>query len=271
MSAQRITGEPVISVNAHPEAGDNINGPSLIRVPEWVTDRLGKYYLYFGHHNGQFIRLAYADTLAGPWTIHAPGVLPLAASGFDGHIASPDIHVDDDNRRIYMYFHGSDVETDAASPQFTRLAESDDGLNFTLASDILGGAYWRVFQWDNYFYALEMPGIFRRSNDRSGPFEAGPQVFDKSMRHSAVALRGSELEVFYSNIGDCPESILRTTVNLDRPWSEWSTGPVTVVAQPIAEQPVNELRDPAVFEEDGLRYLLFSVAGEQGIAISRLP
>ena len=25
----------------------NINGPSLVRVPEWVENPLGKYYLYF--------------------------------------------------------------------------------------------------------------------------------------------------------------------------------------------------------------------------------
>ena len=30
----------------------NINGPSLVRVPEWVEDPLGKYYLYFAHHRG---------------------------------------------------------------------------------------------------------------------------------------------------------------------------------------------------------------------------
>jgi hypothetical protein len=33
---------------------------------------------------------------------------------------------------------------------------------------------------------------------------------------------------------------------------------------------VRQLRDPAVFEEGGHRYLLFCVAGEQGIAIAKL-
>ena len=41
----------------------NINGPSLVRVPEWVENPLGKYYLYFAHHRGAYIRLAYADAL----------------------------------------------------------------------------------------------------------------------------------------------------------------------------------------------------------------
>ena len=45
----------------------NINGPSLIRVPSWVEHPLGKYYLYFAHHKGGSIRLAYADDPSGPW------------------------------------------------------------------------------------------------------------------------------------------------------------------------------------------------------------
>ena len=34
--------------------------------------------------------------------------------------------------------------------------------------------------------------------------------------------------------------------------------------------PVRQLRDPAIFEEDGKRYLLYAVAGEQGIAIGEI-
>jgi hypothetical protein len=34
--------------------------------------------------------------------------------------------------------------------------------------------------------------------------------------------------------------------------------------------PARQLRDPGIFEEDGKRYLLYGVAGEQGIAIAEL-
>ena len=34
--------------------------------------------------------------------------------------------------------------------------------------------------------------------------------------------------------------------------------------------PVRQLRDPAIFEENGKTYLLYSVAGENGIAIAEL-
>ena len=34
--------------------------------------------------------------------------------------------------------------------------------------------------------------------------------------------------------------------------------------------PVNQLRDPAIFEEDGRVFLLYAVAGESGIAIAEV-
>ena len=34
-----------------------LTDPSLIRVPSWVKNPLGKYYLYFAHHTGKYIRL----------------------------------------------------------------------------------------------------------------------------------------------------------------------------------------------------------------------
>jgi hypothetical protein len=33
---------------------------------------------------------------------------------------------------------------------------------------------------------------------------------------------------------------------------------------------VNQLRDPALFEENGVVYLLYAVAGESGIALARV-
>ncbi len=38
------------------EHHDNINGPSLIRVPSWVPSPPGAYYLYFADHKGSPIR-----------------------------------------------------------------------------------------------------------------------------------------------------------------------------------------------------------------------
>ena len=72
----------VLDATDYPGLGGNINGPSLLRVPDWVTDPLAKYYLYFAHHEGTTIRLAYADSLNRPWTIYQPGALHLNDSLF---------------------------------------------------------------------------------------------------------------------------------------------------------------------------------------------
>ena len=124
--------------------GENINGPSLIRVPPWIQKPLGKYYLYFGHHGGKYSRLAYADDLGGPWSVHAGGVLTLKEAGFDNHIASPDVHVDEEKRRIVMYYHGYGTEHRGTGVQPTRVALSNDGLRFESKKQDLGESYPRV-------------------------------------------------------------------------------------------------------------------------------
>ena len=63
----RLAHGPIIGPELHSSIGTNIQGPSLIRVPDWIEDRFGAYYLYFADHKGSYIRLAYADHLAGPW------------------------------------------------------------------------------------------------------------------------------------------------------------------------------------------------------------
>ena len=266
--------------------GSNINGPSLIRVPEWVADPLGRYYLYFASHGGDYIRLAYADKLEGPWNIYTPGVLDLKDSFFRNHIASPDVHVMDDLQEIRMYYHGCHGGKDPPF-QRTRVAISSDGLHFTARPETLGSSYWRAFWWDGFWYVLEMPGRFRRSRTGISNFEAGPQLFSPNMRHAAVRLRGNTLDVFYSNAGDCPERILWSTIDLRPDWREWrASAPVTILEpeeeyegadcplepskRGAARGRVRQLRDPCVFEEDGKTYLLYAVAGESGIAIAEI-
>src|SRR5512136_199163 len=87
ISVRRCDANPLIEFKTSTSLGDNINGPSVIRVPSWIKKPLGKYYMYFAHHGGKYIRLAYADTLQGPWRIYESGSLTLAqAKGFSGHI-----------------------------------------------------------------------------------------------------------------------------------------------------------------------------------------
>ncbi len=303
MRAVRFPGNPIITPALHESIGANINGPSLLRVPEWLPDPLGRYYLYFAHHQGGFIRLAYADDLAGPWTVHAPGTLRLEQTPCYHHIASPDLHLDAENRRILMYYHGpkvrpAEMDNDPLWQKFpflegqrSFLAYSQDGLEFSSDDEILGPSYFRVFRYpntgDGWVYALSMPGILLRSRDGHTDFEAGPVLFDCSQRHTALLVRGDKLYVFYSCAGDCPEHILCATVDLRPDWMAWKASDPSSILSPETDyeggnlsleasrrgavhEPVRQLRDPAIYEEDGRVYLLYTVAGERGIAIAEL-
>ena len=267
--------------------GDNVNGPSLIRVPDWVANPLGRYYLYFAHHDGRYIRLAYADDLAGKWQIHSPGTLALGESYFAGHIASPDVHVDDEHRQIRMYFHGADSPTEKGGEQSTRVALSQDGLEFTARPELLGNPYFRAFRWRGGHYAVGMPGVFYRSSDGLSSYEQGPTLFSPTMRHCAVTVEGDSLLVYYTEVGDTPERILMSIIELTSDWQNWRESESRVVLEPemdweggneplqpsargLVHGPVRQLRDPALFTENGRTYLLYSVAGESGVAIAEL-
>jgi hypothetical protein len=283
----RFSTNPIIHAGLDESIGDNINGPSLIRVPDWIEQPLGRYYLYFAHHDGAWIRLAWSDALEGPWRIHRAGVLPLREALFAGHVASPDVHVDDVRREIRLYYHGSDTASGGGGEQWTRIALSPDGLRFRARMETLGRPYFRVFRWGGFHYALAMPGVFYRSPDGIGAFEEGPRLFTRDMRHSAVSVRGDELLVFHTNVGDSPERILLSRIDLAADWRSWRASAPEVVLEPeleyegahlprlpsrrgLAAEPVCQLRDPAIFRENGRTYVLYSVAGERGIAIARI-
>jgi hypothetical protein len=315
---ERLVDRPIISVDLHSSIGENIQGPSLIRVPDWIEGRLGDYYLYFADHKGRYIRLAYADDLLGPWRIYPPGSLqpeqscflteppkatPKQVAQFEArlkqsgtiishdllseittpHIASPDVHVDMAGRRIVMYFHG----LEAVGTQVTRVATSHDGIDFSAQPQVLGRSYMRAFQHDGMTYAISMPGQFYRSQDGMSGFEPGPLLFNSNMRHSAVMKRSGELWVFWTQVGEAPERILLSRIDLTGDWRNWEDSAPVEILRPErswegADAPlvpsvrstaygqVNQLRDPAIFEEDGRIYLLYAVAGESGIAIAEI-
>ncbi len=296
---QRFEANPVIHSRMHGLVGDdgkNINGPSLIRVPEWIEDPLGRYYLYFAHHHGDFIRLAYADSLEGPWKIHHGGVLPLEETpSYDGvrrdHVASPDVHVDHEEKRIRMYYHADPRPGTDTQYQATYVAVSGDGLDFDPLEEILGMFYFRVFERDGWHYALAKyindGGVIYRSRDPLSGFEEGPRILPR-VRHMALWEHDDVLYVFFSRGEDKPEHLMVSRVeNLDDDWEDWTfTEPQTVlkpekdyegVNAPIERSRfgatydfVHQLRDPAIYEEDGRVYLLYSAAGESSIAIAEL-
>lgn len=299
---------PIVDVDAWPRLGGNANGPSLIASPQWLIGSPGRYLLYFAHHEGHAIRLAFSDDLGGPWQLHEPDPLSLADSRFatsapddadldaearawieagaDGHyphIASPDAWVDHQRREIRLYYHGRLHN----GLQRTRVAISTDGLRFVAREEVLGLPYLRVFRDRDWFYAIAMPAQLYRSRDGLDGFEPGPRLTDDPIRHHALLQAGGRCHVFYTRIGDCPERILVSELRMQGDWLEWRLGEAREVhraqrpwegsdlaaeaSQPGAVmQPVNQLRDPAIFVEDGRIFLLYAIAGERGIGLGEL-
>ncbi len=262
MRVERLADGPIIHAGSHPSIGENIQGPSLVRVPDTLEARLGRYYLYFADHKGGYIRLAFADALTGPWTVHPPGSLQLEQSHFpteppeisdelrrdveayierEGttiqhdliqelttpHVASPDVHVSDDGTFV-MYFHG------LAGPghQVTRVATSRDGVHYEAQPQILGDTYLRAFHDDGMTYALAMPGRLYRSRDGFTDFEKGPLLFNKDMRHVALLRRNNLLHVFWTQVGHTPERILVSTIDVSGDWQAWKESDPVEVLRP---------------------------------------
>ena len=293
MRVERFPDNPII----HPdmpglagELGANINGPSLLRVPEWVERPLGRYYMYFAHHQGAFIRMAYADALAGPWTVHEPGVLHMDQGPGRKHIASPDLHVYPDRREIRMYFHMPAPEGHEALGQVSFAAQSQNGLDFAVRSEILGKSYFRVFQYGGWHYALakydNVDGVLYRSRDGLTNFVEGLRLLPR-VRHTALWVDGDVLHLLYTRVGDRPERILYAMADLRGDWRDWVFGEPELVLEPelgwegaecaleasrsgAVKGMARQLRDPGVYAEDGVRYVFYAVGGEQGIAVGRL-
>ncbi len=287
-SVTRCAENPLVT----PESGapsDNLNGPSPMPAPSWVESPLGDYYLYFADHLGTYIRLAYADELCGPWTVYEPGTLRLEQTqGFIDHIASPDVHLDEEGERVLMYFHG----WGDAIVQQTGFATSPDGTSFTHAplagATFLSESYLRVFLYDGEIFGLQR-GTLMRSEAFDQPFTVIKEdLVPGEVRHAAVLRLGRLLLVFFTRVGDAPERILLSTVELDGEPSRWhASDPIEILRPELAwegsELPVapsvggeavgvvNQLRDPGVIQgKDGAIYLFYSYAGESGLAAARV-
>jgi hypothetical protein len=306
------------------EDGGSINGPSLMRVPAWVKQPLGRYYLYFSHHAGKYIRLAYADRLEGPWRIREGGVMRIEEQKVAvGHVASPDAVIDEEHRRIYLVFHGGQKKDaarkqsdDPEAGQRSLAAISEDGVHFRSLDVDIGPSYLRVFRHDSWWYALNGRGSLMRTRELgTKPFAPvgtaiGPEIAaavdplrlgepgapsdrpangaDRySIRHIGIDLVGDRLYVYFSCVGHRPERILATSIALKGDPAEWKAAGITEVLRPEREwegaqlplayskggrsrQWENSLRDPVVYVENGKRWLIYSAAGEHGLAIARL-
>ncbi|MFH0862343.1 MAG: hypothetical protein V1875_04855 [Candidatus Altiarchaeota archaeon] len=311
------SGQPIIDG----AFGGNINGPSVIRVPDWISpasrpDPQAIYYMYFASHIGTHIRMAWAQDIQGPWHIYnnGGGVLALDRNTrigngilLKGHVASPDVTVDNANKSIVMYFHAPATVDGVDVGQKTFAASSDDGLDFNgrIRPVIIGSSYFRVFQNNGSTYAVSRGGQLHKApaglgfpeslwaTRQDNPFQTSLDAAGLSnvtLRHAAVIAAGSTLYVFYSRIGDSPERILMSTMDLSTgDYNNWTLThpPVEILRAEMpwegsdiapqkstegsAPEHVNQLRDPYIFKDsDGKTYLFYCGAGEEAIGVAEI-
>jgi len=173
---------------------------------------------------------------------------------------------------------------------FVDVATSADGLNFTPLDETVFSTYLRAFDHAGQYYLLGMPGVLYRGETLTGPFKARDKIlFEPDMRHAGLLVQGSTLYVFWSRVGDTPERIMLSQVDLSSPnWDDWvATAPVDILQPELAWEgasiPViaslrgemdiaaHDLRDPYVFrDEDGTLYLYYVGGGEKAIGVARL-
>jgi hypothetical protein len=280
------------------DEGANINGPTCIKVPSWCENKIAKYYLYFAHHSGLNIRMCYADELCGEWSLLEGGVIGLNnLNDAHHHVASPEVYINFKDQLIYLYFH---APSRSKGEQWSFLALSKDGIHFDKVIDQpLAPFYMRVFNYSDHMYGVVKGGGLWKSKTGRDEFELVTNLFDPllkeevwhnysgAVRHVGLYLDKHILHIFFSRIGDNPERILHTFVDLSNNHDkDWKVERYTEVIKPevkyegaelelstsqagAAHNPENALRDPYIMYEQNSFYLFYSVAGEQGIAISK--
>ena len=226
--------------------GGNINGPSIIRVPDWIpiSERVhpsAQYYLYFGNHRGQDIRMAWSDSLTGTWTLfNASGgsgdlntdrawgvngnntgtqtplhgvltmvggrVTSLTNSDFvvSNHVASPEVIVDNVNQRLVMNLHGTTqflAQPGQGTGQRSFVTTSKYGLDFNPANGLTATP-------PTMTTSATVVATWDNWNDTSGNLDADNTAAGFSAFFSGSAFR---------DIQNQPGAVDRTFGSLDAP------------------------------------------------------
>ncbi|RMD81840.1 MAG: hypothetical protein D6820_04605, partial [Lentisphaerae bacterium] len=192
--------------------------------------------------------------------------------------------------------------------QVSAYAESKDGLHFEALDDWVGPPYMRTFRYGPWYYALHggSQRLILRAQSPWERFIAGPRLEvpgepytspqtcrpqDKRvyrMRHVGLLRTGADqLDVYYSNVGDCPERLKRCRLLLRNDWQTWTAGAFEEILAPAepwegADQPllpsqpgsihkpVRQLRDPYPFISENKTFLYYAGAGESAIGVAWL-
>lgn len=277
----------------------NINGPSCLRTPNFIKNPLGKYLLYFAHHAGKFIRIAYSDEIFTNWKILNHRINKVSEKTiFHDHVASPDLYVDNVENKIYMFFHS---RIKGSRMQQTFLSKSNDGINFELVGDSLDlPFYFRHVITETKTFAVTKGGnmyvnsispiisAWRALNNINSGNSNEEVMHNKfgSIRHVSLIYYMKTLIVFYTKIGDAPERIYAAKIEenekglwliskefeITRPELNFEGVNLNITASVSGPslQEENSLRDPYVLQDGENYYIFYACAGESGIAVGKL-
>ena len=134
---------------------------------------------------------------------------------------------------------------------------------------------------------MAMPGFIYKNTGDIDEYTEIKSLFPNKIRHSGVFLIEDTLYVFYSLVADTPEKIYVSTIELNTNVEDWKETPPIEVIRPSLDWegsklplqhssrssiniPVNQLRDPYIFQDNDDLYLLYTVKGESGIGICNI-
>ncbi|MFD1933401.1 MULTISPECIES: hypothetical protein [Nonomuraea] len=124
--------------------------PTIRGVGDKISDARARYYLYYApHENPGGICVAFSDSLNREFVEHTanPLIDRWLPSTTVSHVSSPHVIWDSATKQFFCYFHGENT--------VTRVARSQDGINFTdetpiLSTRLIPGtsetSYARVFE-----------------------------------------------------------------------------------------------------------------------------
>ena len=251
--------------------------PSVIRIPDWVPiekriNPKAKYYMYVGVHaektviESAYIKCFWAESPLGTWkeTTELKNVLQARQIGDykgykDWEMSSPDVHIDHENKRFIMYFHGTFKWFDKSikTGHISSKATSPDGLDWgdpdmvdpetglkKIKEMYVGGPYYRAFEHNGVQYGIAQ-GISSKTNRQTSLYRKSPvtpdeqkQVVDGSVkeehiferkhfdrtnwRNFGVVVRGDYAIIFHNRIWDFPERIKAVVYHMKSELlSEW--------------------------------------------------
>ncbi|MDE0114651.1 MAG: hypothetical protein OXN84_20505 [Albidovulum sp.] len=304
-TVKRLGDEPIVQSGLAQAIGAKINGPSAIRVPDWIEAPLGRYYLKLADRQGDRIRLAYSLEIPVPTHVHEPGLLRLEASGIPTqfsefnlperfrnsvvsgglrpHNDSPVVHVD--RARQPIVIHCRCLERDCT--QIIQCAVSKNGFDFLDPQPNGADYYARVFEWQGVGYASELAAWLYRLRDSGLSFPGRTRLGDPSTRHVAFFPYEDLPFQILSRFGDAPERLLISRIFATVDWRDWSLSdpleflraemPREGAGKPIlpsracpADGLVSQLRDPFVLIEDYCLWLFYACASESSLGLARL-